>query len=61
MPMKIGEIEKGISFLEDYDDRDDGNDGDREYPPSGRDGGVGGSQPHNVMPPYYVLAYIMKL
>lgn len=28
---------------------------------SGRTHETGGNQPHNVMPPYYVLAYIMKL
>ena len=29
--------------------------------PAGTTDGTGGNQPHNNMPPYYVLAYIMKL
>ena len=39
----------------------DGSDGDRDYPPSGRDGGVGGGKPHENRPPYYALCYIMKV
>ena len=29
--------------------------------PAGTTDGTGGNQPHNNMPPYYVLAYIMKM
>jgi hypothetical protein len=30
-------------------------------PPSGQSGKAGGNAPHNNMPPYYTLVYIMKL
>lgn len=39
----------------------DGGDGDGDYPPSGRDGGVGGGKAHENRPPYYALCYIMKV
>lgn len=29
--------------------------------PAGTTDGTGGNQPHNNMPPYYVLAFIMKM
>jgi microcystin-dependent protein len=45
----------GIRSMYNYDAR-----GMPEYPAGGRTLGAGGDQPHNIMPPYYVLAYIMK-
>jgi microcystin-dependent protein len=45
----------GIRSIFAYDAR-----GMPEYPAGGKTLAVGGSKPHNIMPPYYVLAYIMK-
>lgn len=41
-------------------DRGSGDAYDGDYPPSARDGGVGGGQAHENRPPYYALCYIMK-
>ncbi len=49
-----------------YHDASDSSDNyilsfDANYPTVGISSSTGGDQPHNIMPPYYSLAYVMKL